>query len=48
MHKMQVQNCDVHDEDAVVSSTLVPAPVISRAYSLTIYTLSEWLQDDQF
>jgi hypothetical protein len=30
---MQVQDCDVHDGDAEVSSTLLLAPVISRAYS---------------
>jgi hypothetical protein len=48
MHKTQDQDCDVHGRDTVVSSTLVVAPVISRAHNFLIYTRSDELQDDQF
>jgi hypothetical protein len=45
---MQDQDCDVHDGDAAVSSTLMLAPVINRAHNFLIYTGSDELQDDQF
>jgi hypothetical protein len=45
---MQDQDCDVHDRDTVVCSTLVLAPVISRAHNFLIYTGNDELQDDQF